>query len=127
MATYLTPHRGKVVYIGTLVFTVATDDDATPILSADEFGAFDAIAIISDGTAQVGTVTLAALKDITLDTELDASYATVQSPPGTDVAVAADKAVVITAMPFPAIRLESSGTEIADQTYYVYGIRGASS
>jgi len=120
----LTLKHGKGVYLGSLTITVASDDDASDIMTADVYGNFSAISIISDGTAQVGTITLAALRHYTLDETNDANWATIQSPPGTDVTIAADKAIALTALPFAAIRLESSGTETSDQVYYVYGHRG---
>jgi hypothetical protein len=113
----------KVQQLTSLVFTVATDDNATNYLTADEIGKYDALMIVCDEAALTGTVTLAVIKDLANDDETaDVSWATLQSPPGTDVAIAADKAVVVTDLPAAAIRLESSAAEAADRTFFVYGL-----
>lgn len=47
------------------------------------------------------------------------NWSTIQSPPGTDVAIAADKVTVLTAAPFPQFRLASSLAEAATRTFVV--------
>ena len=48
------------------------------------------------------------------------SWVTLQSPPGTDVEIAEGKAIVLTAIPFPRIQLQSSTGEVGTRTFYVW-------
>jgi hypothetical protein len=104
------------------VFTVATDDDASNYLTADDYAQFDAVCLVAPATL-TGTITLATIDDPASDETNDANWRTVESPPGTDITIAAGKAVVLTALPFIAFRLESDGTEAGDRTFRVYGWR----
>lgn len=45
------------------------------------------------------------------------SWTTVQSPPGTDITVAANKTTVLVEPPFPQMRLLSDGAEAADRVF----------
>lgn len=47
---------------------------------------------------------------------------TVQSPPGTDVVIAAGKTIVFTDWPYNSLQL-ASGTVAADRVFTVYGMR----
>lgn len=47
-------------------------------------------------------------------------FTSVQSPPGTDVTIAADKTTVLTTAPFPRIRLHSTLPEVATRTFIVW-------
>jgi hypothetical protein len=59
-----------------------------------------------DFDAQAGTPTVA--------------YGAVQSPPGTDITIAAAKRVVLTATPFPIIRLSAGGNVAADRVFQLW-------
>lgn len=48
-----------------------------------------------------------------------ATFATVQSPPGTDVTVAAGKSSFLNQAPFQCLRLKSSGAEGGDRVFTV--------
>ena len=113
--------RQEIQQIGVLKFTVAADDNASSIILSDVFAHYSSISIAAPSTAPQGTISLASLRDPTLDEAVDGSWNTVQSPPGTDVVLTASKTIVLTRKPFPAIRLESDGTESVDLTYPVYG------
>jgi len=114
--------NARVQPLTDLLFDVSVDDNATNYLTADDFAQFDAIMIVGPATL-TGTITLATINDPASDETQDASWVTVESPPGTDIAIAADKAIVLTHLPFVAIRLESDGTEGDDRTFRVYGWR----
>lgn len=47
---------------------------------------------------------------------------TIQSPPGTDVVIAAGKTIVFTDWPYNSIQL-ASGTTAADRVFTIYGMR----
>ena len=117
----ITLARGKVVKIDTLTFDFSEDNNATDYMSADQYGQFDSISIVGPAGAMQGTITLAALDDFASDETADASWRTVQSPPGTDITIATDKVTVLTNLPLIAIRLESDGAENADRVFTVYG------
>ena len=61
--------------------------------------------------------------DHTDDETADASYVPYQEDAGTDLTIAASKAVEFRAPPAWAMRLESSGAEAADRRFRLYGIR----
>ena len=65
--------------------------------------------------ALTGTITVASG-----DSDDDgATFNVVQSPPGTDVTVAAAKTTVLTEVPFPTMRLQSGGVEAGTRTFVV--------
>lgn len=70
---------------------------------------------ITAPSALTGTVTLQAGSDATSA----ATFADVQSPPGTDITPAINKTTVLTSAPFPSIRLHSGSTELADRVFVV--------
>ena len=107
-----------------MLIDVAVDNNASSFIHGDEYAGFRGLLIVAPATL-TGAITLATLADPTLDETADASWNTIQSPPGTDITVAAGKATVLTLAPFPAIRLESDGTEAADRQFKVYGIRAS--
>lgn len=75
------------------------------------------IVLVSLDAALTNVVTLQAADEDVAPTVFRA----VQSPPGTDITLAAVKAVVLTAMPFGRIRLSSAGNEAATRTWTVWG------
>lgn len=89
----------------------------------DVLAGYDSIMIATAEDAFTGTITVRALVDNDADPEVEGNYATVQSPPGTDVAIAAQKAIVLTATPFPALAVFSSGSEADIATFFVYGVQ----
>lgn len=67
-------------------------------------------------SALTGTVTVQA-------GDLDSAggvFTAVQSPPGTDITLAASKTSVMLATPFPRLRLSSSVAEAADRVFVVW-------
>lgn len=125
MATYpqQTVDPTHCVPLTSMVFTVSADDNATNVLYANEYGAFDALMFSTLEDAFTGTITLNVLAHPSLDAELDASYCPLHSPPGTPITIAAASAIVVTALPATGIRFESSGSEADDATIYVTGLR----
>lgn len=101
--------------IGTLTITSGQQDST--VLSRDDFGKCRSIAFICQEAALTGTVTV----EIGNAYPTPSNWATLQSPPGTDVTVAADKVVPITAVPFPALRLHSSVAEGGTRVFDVWG------
>jgi len=112
------PHIHK---IGEFTFTVATDPTATNILTADVFAKYRSLSLSGPSAALVGTITLEGLRSVDDDETADASWVTIQSPPGTDVAIAQDKSIVLSTLPFAALRLASSATETNDRTFTLWG------
>lgn len=55
-----------------------------------------------------------------IDAAAGATYAIIQSPPGTDVVIAAGKTIVLTELPFGRIRLGSLAVA-ADRVFEVWG------
>ena len=89
-----------------------------------EMQGFESIAVVADpANTVVGTITVMVLANPSADHTAVANYVTLQSPPGTDVAIAEDKAIVLTNLPFPALILRSSGTEDSILIYRVFGAR----
>jgi hypothetical protein len=113
----------KVVVLTPMVFTVTTDDNATNVLYANEYGGFDALMFATLEDAFAGTITLNVLASPALDQTSDNSYCPLHSPPGTAITLAAASAIVVTSLPATGIRFESSGTEADDATIYVTGLR----
>lgn len=108
----------KLKRIGTLVIDVSADDNASSLLLAEKYEEAESIVIMGPSTALVGVVTLAGLRDESADETLDASFVAVN--PG--VTIAQNASVKITGgLPYPAVRAESAGTEIADQFMPVFG------
>lgn len=88
---------------------------ATTPLPADVFAKYDVIGIVAPATLD-GTVTVAAY-----DADTGGTPVVVQSPPGTDVSVPANRAIALTALPFPRLTLTSSVNQTAQRTFKVFG------
>ena len=95
-----------------VVFTIAPGATVSNEIGADELRSCRAMSIQAPDTL-TGTVTATSGND-DIDT---ATFATIQSPPGTDVALAADKTTVFTIAPFPRFRLKSSIAEASARTF----------
>lgn len=108
----------------TLAHTPAggVSQEAKYVESAQLAG-FKSVMIATPEDALTGVVTVRALYDHRADETNAANYVTVQSPPGTDVAIAATKAIVLTEVPFPAFILVSTLAEADEVVFYVYGKR----
>lgn len=112
----------RVVELTSLVFTVASDPNASNRIDADEFGKFDAITIGTLESTLTGTaITVEVLLDASADETADASWSTLQSPAGTDIEIAAGKAVTIKPPCALALRLKSNDDEASDRTFQVTG------
>lgn len=103
--------------VGTLTFTIAVDDNDTNVISCDEFRGASELMICAPA-ALTGTITL---MSASANDSATPALVTVQSPPGTDVTIAAAKGIVLTAFPFPGIALHSSSNEVADRAFPVWG------
>jgi hypothetical protein len=99
---------------------IPSSGDASNFLSADQFGRYESITIYAPGTL-TGTISVQVLGNPEADETLDASWQDLESPPGTGVTIAADKAITISPLNAIALRLESSGTEAAQRTFKVTG------
>jgi len=89
----------------------------------DDIALYDSLFIVTTEDAFTAVITVRALADAAADPEVEANYATVQSPPGTDVAIAAVKGIVLTATPFPALAVFSAGVEADAAEFFVYGVQ----
>lgn len=122
----------RVVKIGVLKIPSGQNsslDNASPAsgefkyISSVQLAGFKSVMVATPEDVLTGAVTVKVLYDHMADETAEASYVTLQSPPGTDVAIAAVKAVVLTELPFPAFIVQSAGTEADDVFFYVYGKR----
>lgn len=105
--------RAKVVNLGTL--SIPNGGTDSPVLDADVFGKFEAITVMAPATL-TGTITVqVGVLDI-----VNPTFDTLQSPPGTDVAIAASKAFTISPPCFPQFRLHSSGAEAAQRDFQIW-------
>lgn len=53
------------------------------------------------------------------------TFFALQSPPGTDITIAASKTIVITSLPMHGIRVNSGSSEGAERTFQVFGEEAA--
>lgn len=104
--------RSKMVRLTDLVFSGAGDSNA---IDADEFGKYSALTIMGPSGALAGVVTVTVARD----DSAAPTYATLQSPSGTDLAIASGKAITIAPPCFPALRLHSTVNE--NVTFVVWG------
>ncbi len=103
-------------------FTIAENGDASNAVLAAVYAQYRTVSIIADDTALTGTVAVEAYQLASKSIGSDASWSTVQSPPGTDVVVAAQKCIVLLASNFLALRMKSGSAELnADKVFYLYG------
>lgn len=117
MSAYATDiATGRTVLIATLTIESAATD--SEIVTADQLAQFSGIEIHSANSAHTGTITVEKQSRVNVN-----DFRTLQSPPGTDVAIAADKVIAITQLGGPGLRLHSSGAEGATRTFYVWGVR----
>lgn len=87
-----------------------TDSNA---LAAKDYGDAVEITIYSPATI-TGTITVQVSPN---DPPSTTGFVTLQSPPGTDIAVAASKAITIVAYSYKQLRIHSSGAEAAERTF----------
>lgn len=113
--------RAKVVFLGTI--SIPNGGTDSPVIDADLYGPFESITIMAPATL-TGTVTV---QVGTTDAASGATFVTLQSPPGTDVAIAAGKAFSITPPNFPQFRMHSSGAEAAQRDFNVWARRSTTS
>ena len=94
----------------TVTLTIASGATASAVLATRSVRE---LSIMAPDTL-TGSITLYSGSD-----EAGTATAAVQSPPGTDVTVTADKTTVLTSAPFPSIQLVSSVAEAADREFIV--------
>jgi hypothetical protein len=111
----MTDFYGKLKYLGSQ--TIASSGTDSAGLSAEVWKGCNAIIIACDESALTGTVTVQMLT-----TDGGSTYATLQSPAGTDVAIAAAKAIMLDVLAFPKIRLHSSGAEAGARVFQLWGV-----
>lgn len=101
--------------IATLNIANGATDSAW--LTRDDFGRCRSLSIQCLAAALTGTIT------IQTNSKQDGTgtTTTVQSPPGTDITIAALKAVPLTSVAFLAIRVHSSGAEGGSRDFEVIG------
>lgn len=105
-------------HIGTI--TIPSGQSNSDVMDSDDFGRCESICIMVQESALTGVCTV----EVGSTKEGD-NFSTLQSPSGTDVAIAADKAIQILAPGFPSFRIHSAGTEAEDRTFIVWGkVRG---
>ena len=98
-----------------VIFTIPAAGQDSNEIGGDQLRNCRAMSVMAPATL-TGTVTVESGDDDVSG----ANFATVQSPPGTDVTVAADKTTVFTVTPFPRFRLHSSIAEAADRTFIAW-------
>lgn len=98
-------------------FTIPNGGTDSNVVSRDAFGRCRSLEIACTAAALTGVCTVQS------NDQADGSgtWVTVQSPPGTDVAIAALKGVVLTAMPFMALRIHSASAEGAQRVFEATG------
>lgn len=128
-------NQDRIVLIGILTIPAANNSslDHTPAPSpkrpemkyipGEALAPYDSILIATAEDAFTGAITVRVLADAAADPEVEANYVTLQSPPGTDVAIAAQKGIVLTATPFPALAVFSAGVEADVAQFFVYGVQ----
>ena len=101
--------------IGT--FTIPNGGTDSNWLTKADFGRCRSLSIQCTAAALTGICT------VVTNTAEDQSgtTTTVQSPPGTDVAIAALKAVPLSGVPFCALRIHSAAAEGAQRVFEVWG------
>lgn len=104
----------KISNLGTL--TIASGQTDSAVLDADTFRKYEALTIMGPA-ALTGTVTV----QVGTTDASSPTFVTLQSPPGTDVAIAAAKAITISPPCFPQFRMHSTGAEGADRTFVIWG------
>lgn len=98
-------------------FVNASVQDST-VLTKAQFGRCRSLCIACTAAALTGTNTLQSNEK----EDGSGTWVTVQSPPGTDVTIAALKAVPLTGVPFMALRIHSSvANEGGTKTFEVTG------
>lgn len=103
-----------------VVFTIAQGAQDSNAIGPDQLRNCRSMAIFAPG---VLTGIVSAEAGDTMPDAVDASsvnFVTIQSPPGTDVTVDADKATVFTVTPFPQFRLHSSIAEASARTFIAW-------
>jgi hypothetical protein len=100
--------------IGTM--TIASGQQDSNRLNRDAINNMRNLSIIGPA-ALTGVTTL----ETGISDDDATSWRTVQSPPGTDVAIAALKAIPLTEIPFPTLRIHSTLAEAADRVFTVWG------
>jgi hypothetical protein len=92
-------------------------------LPGNALAPYDSLLIATDEDVFTAAITVRVLVDAAADPEVEANYVTLQSPPGTDVTIAALKAIVLQATCFPALAIFSAGAEADDATFFIYGVQ----
>lgn len=100
--------------VGTL--TILNTATASNELTLDQLRPLKSISIKAPATLPDTVTVRSAADDVA-----GSSFGIVQSPPGTDVTVAAGKVIVLTELPFPRIRLEAAAGVAADRVFEVWG------
>jgi len=112
---------GRISHLGTL--TIANGAAASGVMLAKVYQGFSRLAIVGPA-ALTATCAVEVLDLWTNDETDDANWRDYQEVPGTDVDVAADKAITILPPMAPAFRIkDQAGNELAERLFQVYGIR----
>lgn len=117
MAISLSQQTGAIQTLTSFTFSAGTRSNN---INFDEFGEFEEIMIVAPASV-TGTITVEINRDPTADETNDAQWATFQSPSGTDVSIAADKAIQIHRPAAYALRLSS--TLSTSDVFTVFGVR----
>lgn len=101
--------------IGT--FTIANGATDSNVLTKADFGRCRSLSIqcVSAALTTVCTLRTNSTEDVT------GTWTTVQSPPGTDIAIAALKTVPVLGVPFAALRISGAGAEGGIRIFEVWG------
>src|SRR6478736_5751807 len=86
-------------------------------ITRDDFGRCKSLSV------QCLAAALTATCVVQTNSEQDGSgtWTTVQSPPGTDTAIAALKSIILLGVPFGRLRIHSSGAEAGNRAFQLWG------
>ena len=96
------------------VLTIAAGASASDEIEMTSLGQCNSLSIQAPATL-TNAVTLQSA-----DAEDGTNWTAVQSPPGTDITIAAAKTTPITELPFPRLRLNAAGVEVAERQFIVW-------
>ena len=111
---------GGVILAATL--TINENTNKSNIIDSAAYAQYPSISIVAEDVALTGTITVECLQEAAKNEALDASWSAIQSPPGTNVTIEVQRAIVLLARNFLKLRLKSSVNELtANKVFYMYG------
>ena len=103
------------------VLTIASGEKSSTSLASYDYSMYRTIGITSADTELTGQVTVQVLQKGDFDKTDDASWSILQNDSRQDIRIGSQEAVNLLALPFPALRVQSTLAEDAERTFYVCG------